>query len=154
MTDVTTTLTGTAAIPAGTLSIPAQTIQVSITIPAQTVQLGVTSAPVSVTLDETTLAAALQPLLTSPSPTVVTTPNGGIIDAQGKIWTLVNVPAANPKAGGQIAVNGVIDQTTAAVVTLAWIAPNIYQVNASGGCWMKSSASAPWVATTFPAITT
>ena len=134
MTDTTTTLTGT---------IPAQTIQVSITIPAQTV---------SVILDETELAAALRPLMMSTAPTVVTTTTGGIVDSQGNIYTLT--------AGAQIAVNGVTDTTTANVVTLAYIAPTagappqIYQVNTAGNAYTKTSASAPWVATTFPTIAT
>ena len=149
MTDLTTTLTGTASIPAGSLSIPAQTIQVSITIPAQTVQLGVESAPVAVTLDETALAAALKPLIISQPGTVVTTSSSGIVDAQGNVWTITT--------NAQIAVNGVVDESTANVVTLAptaGSAPQIYQVNKTGGCWSKVNATAPWVETTFPAIAT
>jgi hypothetical protein len=156
MTDLTTTLTGTAAIPSGTVVVPAQTLTVTITIPQQTIAIGAISAPASVTLDETTLAAALKPLLMSQSGTVVTTTTGGIVDSQGNIWTLV--PSAS--SGQQIAVNGVVDTTTANVVTLAYIAPtagaalNIYQVNNAGNCYMKTSATAAWVQTTFPAVTT
>ena len=142
MADQTITLTGTASLPAESISIPAQTISLS-----------GESVAVSVTLDLTTLAAQLKPLIVSPAASTMTAPGtGGITDAYGNTWVIT--------ANAQIAVNGIVDQTTANVKTLAWLAPKagaaleIYQVNASGGVYSKVSVNAPWVATTWPNVTT
>jgi hypothetical protein len=147
MTDVTTTVTGSAAIPAGTISIPAQTIQVSITIPAQTVKLTGQNIPVSLTMDETTLANVVKSLIASPSGTTVTTVGPAIVDTNGNVWTITSA--------GQVALNGVPDTTTSGVIALyyAGTPPLIYQENSSKGVWSRTGPTAAWVAATLPTAT-
>jgi endoglucanase len=70
-------------------------------------------------------------------------PNAAIIDAAGNKWTIT--------AGAQIAVNGIVDATTGAVVQLAYVNGLIWQQNDKPAqtppnlWWGKASPSAPWL---------
>ncbi|MGE4048786.1 MAG: glycosyl hydrolase, partial [Acetobacteraceae bacterium] len=73
----------------------------------------------------------------SPDHTVVTVGSDeAIVDADGNRWTIT--------AAGQVAVNGVVDQTTAQVVTLAYEGGLIYQENADHLWWGKAQPSDRW----------
>ena len=61
---------------------------------------------------------------------------GAITDASGKTWTIT--------PGGQVAVNGTADPTTANVIELAYVNGTVWQENASKLWWGKSSPSASW----------
>jgi hypothetical protein len=61
-----------------------------------------------------------------------------ITDASGNTWTITN--------GGQVAVNGVADATTANVQELAYVNQQVWQENASNLWWSKASPSATWSA--------
>lgn len=71
--------------------------------------------------------------------TVVTTVGKAIVDARGNSWTIT--------AGGQVAVNGVADKTTANVVQLAWVSAVLWQLNKSGDWYGKTSPTAAWLPT-------
>jgi hypothetical protein len=98
----------------------------------------------------TTAAAILAPTAAptptpTPTPTATASPNDtmvlagattGIIDASGNAWTITS--------GGQVAVNGIADTTTANVTELAYVNQEIWQENASNLWWSKASPAAPW----------
>jgi len=78
-------------------------------------------------------AIALAP---SPNDTAVIGTTSAISDASGNVWTIT--------AGGQVAVNGIADPTTANVTELAYVNGTIWQENASKLWWGKTTASASW----------
>ncbi|MDR3539253.1 MAG: hypothetical protein P4L71_22380 [Acetobacteraceae bacterium] len=63
-------------------------------------------------------------------------PDQSITDAQGNVWTIT--------AGGQVAVNGVVDPTTANVTHLAYANGLVWQENTQDLWWSKTSPAAPW----------
>lgn len=77
----------------------------------------------------------VNPLPQSPDNSVITQPDQFLVDANGTIWTVVNA---------QIAVNGVIDASTARVTVLALEHGKIWQENADQLWWSKSAASDTW----------
>ena len=72
----------------------------------------------------------------SANDTVVTGTTGTIVDASGNTWTI--------SSGGQVAVNGVADATTAGVVELAYVNGTIWQENASKLWWGETQPNASW----------
>jgi hypothetical protein len=73
----------------------------------------------------------------SPDNTIVKVGSAAaIVDASGNKWTIT--------AGGQVAVGGVADTTTAGVTELAYEKGLIWQENAGGLWWSKTSTSAAW----------
>jgi hypothetical protein len=58
------------------------------------------------------------------------------VDAKGNKWTIT--------AGGQVAINGVTDGTTANVVELAYVDGKIWQENASKLWWAKTKPGDAW----------
>ena len=76
----------------------------------------------------------------SPNPTVITPASGSFTDNAGLRWTVT--------AGGQVAVNGVVDATTSNVIRMAWVNGVIWQENASLNWYSKTSAGAAWSAGT------
>ncbi|MEA2789673.1 MAG: hypothetical protein QOG73_2079 [Acetobacteraceae bacterium] len=85
------------------------------------------------------------PVTASPNDTVAypTAPNSTttqqvptVVDASGNTWTI--------NASGQVAVNGVVDQTTANVVELAYVNGTVWQQNSSGLWWSKTSPASAW----------
>jgi endoglucanase len=86
-----------------------------------------------------TAGTATSPLPPTQSPNdTVLKPNtgGAIVDASGNKWTITGT--------GQVAVNGVVDTTTARVTELAWVNNKIWQENASNLWWGKTSSTAAW----------
>jgi ribosome-associated protein YbcJ (S4-like RNA binding protein) len=83
---------------------------------------------------------------TSPVPVaVVTSPNSTVVlagstnaitDASGNKWAIT--------AGGQVAVNGVTDTTTANVIELDYTKGLVWQENTSNLWWSKTSPGATW----------
>ncbi len=61
---------------------------------------------------------------------------GTIIDASGNKWTITS--------GGQVAVNGTADTTTANVTELAYVNGEVWQENGSDLWWGKTSPTAAW----------
>jgi hypothetical protein len=59
-----------------------------------------------------------------------------ITDASGNTWTITS--------GGQVAVNGVADATTANVTELGYVNNQVWQENASNLWWGKTSPTAAW----------
>ena len=85
----------------------------------------------------TTPAPTATPTMTpSANDTVVTGTTTAITDASGNLWTIAS--------GGQVAVNGTIDPTTANVIELAYVNGTIWQENASDLWWGKTSPTASW----------
>jgi hypothetical protein len=77
------------------------------------------------------------PALTpSANDTVVTGTTKAIVDANGNKWTIT--------AGGQVAVNGVADTTTANVIELAYVNQTIWQENSSKLWWGETTPTAGW----------
>ncbi len=73
----------------------------------------------------------------SPNDTVVYVGQASVItDACGNKWSLTS--------GGQVAVNGVADSTTANVTELAYVGKTIWQENKSDLWWSKTSPTASW----------
>jgi hypothetical protein len=83
----------------------------------------------------------------APTPTPTATPSTNdtvvlagsaapIIDASGNAWTITS--------GGQVAVNGAADTTTASVTELAYVNGEVWQENASDLWWGKTSPTASW----------
>ncbi len=60
----------------------------------------------------------------------------GITDANGDRWTIT--------AGGQVAVNGVADPTTARVIALVYENGKVWQENADLRWWSKANAADSW----------
>jgi outer membrane biosynthesis protein TonB len=71
----------------------------------------------------------------SANDTVVTTHAQSIVDAKGNAWTITN---------GQVAVNGIADQTTGSVTKLAYVNGLIWQENIDQLWWSKTAATSPW----------
>jgi hypothetical protein len=59
-----------------------------------------------------------------------------ITDAQGNVWTI--------SAGGQVAINGVLDPATAHVTHLAYANGLVWQENTGNLWWSKTAPSASW----------
>jgi hypothetical protein len=73
----------------------------------------------------------------SPNDTVVTAGStAAIVDASGNTWTITS--------GGQVAVNGTVDPTTANVTLLAYVNSVVWQENTNKLWWGKTSPSASW----------
>jgi hypothetical protein len=89
-----------------------------------------------------TWASSAAPVLTqtttqSPNDTVVTLGStAAIVDAGGNKWTITS--------GGQVAVNGTTDTSTAHVTELAYVDGKIWQENSSSLWWGKTSPTAAW----------
>ena len=84
-------------------------------------------------------------MATSPSPDGTVIASGAksaITDAGGALWTITS--------GGQVAVGGKADATTASVVQMVYSGGKVYQQNKALGWWSKTSPAAPWVGTTAP----
>ena len=62
-------------------------------------------------------------------------PVGAIVDSSANTWSILN---------GQVAVNGVIDPTTANVTELAYVNGKIWQQNSQGSWWAKASPADNW----------
>ena len=62
-------------------------------------------------------------------------PSASIVDASGNAWSISN---------GQVAVNGVVDRTTANVTELAYVNGRIWQENSNGLWWSKTAPSDAW----------
>ncbi|WP_428485128.1 cellulase family glycosylhydrolase [Rhodopila sp.] len=62
--------------------------------------------------------------------------SAGITDTSGHTWTITN--------GGQVAVNGTADTTTASVIELAYVNGTIWQENASKLWWGETSPNSAW----------
>ncbi|MDQ2739311.1 MAG: hypothetical protein M3Y35_12025, partial [Actinomycetota bacterium] len=74
---------------------------------------------------------------TSANDTVVKAGSGGtIVDAAGNKWS--------GTSAGQVAVNGVTDQTTAKVAELAYVNGAVWQENSGALWWSKTSPGAAW----------
>lgn len=88
--------------------------------------------------DAWTGGGATSPLPVPPSAndTVVTNTTAAITDASSNTWTIT--------AGGQVAVNGVADTTTANVIELAYVNGSVWQENAGKLWWDKATPSAAW----------
>jgi len=67
---------------------------------------------------------------------IFTGSTAAIVDAAGNAWTVT--------AGGQVAVNGVIDSMTAKVVELAYVKGIIWQENSANRWYSRSSPTAAW----------
>jgi hypothetical protein len=85
----------------------------------------------------------------TPTPTAGTSPNDtmvlagattAITDTSGAKWTIT--------ASGQVAVNGTADTTTANVAELGYVSGTVWQENAAGMWYGKTSATAAWSAGT------
>ncbi|PPQ29173.1 hypothetical protein CCS01_22555 [Rhodopila globiformis] len=76
------------------------------------------------------------PSTPSANGTVVTANGGTITDTHYNNWTLSN---------GQVAVNGVVDPTTANVIELAYVNGSVWQENAGDLWWAKSSPGGTWL---------
>jgi cellulase (glycosyl hydrolase family 5) len=73
----------------------------------------------------------------SPNDTVVTAGStAAIVDASGNTWTITS--------GGQVAVNGTVDRTTANVIELAYVNGVVWQENTNKLWWGKTSPSDSW----------
>jgi len=62
-------------------------------------------------------------------------PGPSIIDAVGNAWAIAN---------GQVTINGIADPTTANVDELAYENGSVWQENANGLWWSKTSPSDAW----------
>jgi hypothetical protein len=77
------------------------------------------------------------PIMPSPDNTIVLAGSTAFItDAAGNKWTITG--------GAQVAVNGVIDQTTNRVTELAYEKGLVWQENTDKLWWSKSSPASPW----------
>jgi hypothetical protein len=74
-------------------------------------------------------------IMQSPNNTVVSLPDQGITDALGNTWSIID---------RQVAVNGVIDPTTANVIQMAYENGWVWQKNADNLWWSKSSPNTQW----------
>ncbi|HET6609736.1 MAG TPA: hypothetical protein VFG62_23905, partial [Rhodopila sp.] len=73
----------------------------------------------------------------SPNDTMVLAgSSGSVTDAGGNAWTITS--------GGQVAVNGTADMTTANVTELAYVNGNVWQENSANLWWSKTSPTAAW----------
>jgi hypothetical protein len=96
----------------------------------------------------TTTSPPPSTLPASPDGTKITSAAGkAIIDASGNSWTLVQ-SAAN---GLQVAVNGVVDTSTANVVLLETLGGKILQENSANTWYSEPGPQGPWAQITAPA---
>ncbi|MGE4045769.1 MAG: hypothetical protein AB7F35_13015 [Acetobacteraceae bacterium] len=79
--------------------------------------------------------SAANPIPASENNTVLTQAGFPITDTAGNAWAIV---------GGRISVNGVIDQTTRGVTTLAYKDGKVWQRNDQGFWWSKSKPTDSW----------
>jgi endoglucanase len=86
-----------------------------------------------------------KPTVVTPVPTTPPSPDNtvvlagssaAIVDAAGNKWTLTT--------GGQVAVNGIADTTTARVIVLAYEKGLVWQENADKLWWSKTAPTAAW----------
>jgi hypothetical protein len=164
VTEATTGLS--VATPAAVVSVTVPAQSVTIAIPAQTLKLTIpaTTDPVTgaISLDLTTLAAAIAPLL--PQATgggaVATPTEDSVIDQAGNAWSI--------NAGGQVTYQpynaatkafGAVqtDTSTAGVTALAYFpspAPGkMYQQNGQGLWWYTLGFPSAWVSAPNPYVT-
>jgi hypothetical protein len=96
--------------------------------------------------DYGTTVAGLIGVRTVPTPVITPSPNNtavlagstaAITDAKGNRWTITS--------GGQVAVNGVADATTANVTEIAYVNGNIWQENTSKMWWNETSPGSGWL---------
>jgi len=118
---------GTAGVVSGT-----PTVSGAFTITA-TVTDSSAAAPVTITLPIS--PPATTGTGTSPSGTTVP-PAASITDANGNIWTLT--------AGAQVAVNGVVDQTTNHAIELVYVGGKLWQENSALLWWYKVLPTDQW----------
>jgi hypothetical protein len=90
-------------------------------------------------------AQAAKSATSTPTPTPTPSANDTVVkagstaaitDASGNLWTITS--------GGQVAVNGAADTTTAHVVEIAYVNGVVWQENASNLWWSKTSPTAAW----------
>ncbi|OYV34958.1 MAG: hypothetical protein B7Z80_19775 [Rhodospirillales bacterium 20-64-7] len=82
--------------------------------------------------------------VTTPTPAALTTngtvllagANAAINDASGNTWTITS--------SGQVAINGVTDNSTSGVTELAYVNGEVWQENASNLWWGKTSPGGSW----------
>jgi aryl-phospho-beta-D-glucosidase BglC (GH1 family) len=84
----------------------------------------------------TSISPLTPPMAASANNTVVTTAGPAIEDAGGNAWSITS--------GGQVAVNGVADSTTANVTELAYENGLVWQQNSAGLWWSKSAPADAW----------
>jgi hypothetical protein len=84
----------------------------------------------------TTSAQIPDPNASANDTTVQAGSTAAITDASGNQWTI--------SSGGQVAVNGTADTTTANVTELAYVNGTIWQENSSDLWWGKTSPTASW----------
>jgi hypothetical protein len=75
-------------------------------------------------------------VIPSANNTAVTGTTAAITDAGGNKWTITG--------SGQVAVNGSVDTTTAAVKELAYVNGTVWQENAANLWWSKTAPNASW----------
>ena len=75
------------------------------------------------------------PISASPNKTVVFPGRGSVVDANGADWTISN---------GKVAINGILDTTTADVVQLAYVGSRVWRKTASNLWWSKTSLFDFW----------
>jgi hypothetical protein len=73
--------------------------------------------------------------MTSPNNTVISISGQSIVDTMGNTWTIAN---------DQVAVNGIVDTTTADVIEMAYENGTVWQKNTDNLWWSKSSPVAAW----------
>ncbi len=90
-----------------------------------------------------TAGTTTAPTIAAPSKngTTITTAAGpSIIDSSGNAWTL----ASSASSGNQIVINGVLDATTAQVITLGYFNGVIWQENSGKTWWSITSPTGTW----------
>ncbi len=85
--------------------------------------------PTGTSISPLPAASVSNTVITAGSPTA-------ILDASGNSWAVTS--------GGQVAVNGTVDTTTANVSKLAYVNGTIWQQNASALWWSKTTPAASW----------
>jgi hypothetical protein len=97
------------------------------------------------TTSQTWTSSAAPVLTSTPTPTPTASPNDTVVklgattaitDASNNTWTIT--------AGGQVAVSGTADPTTANVIELAYVNGEVWQENASALWWGKTNPTASW----------
>jgi hypothetical protein len=84
------------------------------------------------------------PTLSANDPVVLLGSSAAITDAGGNKWTITG--------GGQVAVNGTTDANTQSVTELAYVSGKVWQENANGLWWGKTSPTDSWSPSTGTAI--
>jgi probable HAF family extracellular repeat protein len=83
-----------------------------------------------------TTVSPLMGIAAADNTVIASSHSAAVTDANGDHWTIT--------ASGQVAVNGIIDRTTARVVALAYEKNIIWQENADGLWWSKINSAAQW----------